>query len=124
MKPLGQHYLLECDGVAATVLADPEQVRQALELAAQAAAAHVVFGHCHHFGAGQGVTGVLLLRESHISIHTWPEHGYAAIDVFMCGDARPERAIQQLIKQLQPLQHRYQLVQRSPAWAGSVAPHV
>jgi S-adenosylmethionine decarboxylase len=39
------------------------------------------------------VTGVLLLKESHISIHTWPEHGFAAVDVFMCGDARPERAV-------------------------------
>ena len=40
-----------------------------------------------------GVTGMLLLRESHISIHTWPEHGFAAVDVFMCGGARPEKAV-------------------------------
>ena len=50
-------------------------------------------GHFHPFGPGRGVTGVLLLKESHISIHTWPEHGFAAVDVFMCGNARPERAV-------------------------------
>ncbi|UUZ57112.1 adenosylmethionine decarboxylase [Massilia sp. H-1] len=49
--------------------------------------------HFHSFGAAQGVTGVLLLAESHISIHTWPEFGFAAADIFMCGDARPALAL-------------------------------
>jgi S-adenosylmethionine decarboxylase len=73
-----------------------------------------LFAHCHHFGEGQGVTGVLLLQESHISIHTWPEYDYAAIDVFMCGEAEPQRAVAYLIEGLQPKQHRYQMVERSP----------
>ncbi len=47
-----------------------------------------------HFGPGLGVTGVLLLKESHISIHTWPEYGFAAVDAFMCGAARPELAVE------------------------------
>ncbi len=46
----------------------------------------------HGFGSGAGVTGVALLAESHITVHTWPERGYAAFDVFMCGDCDPEAA--------------------------------
>ena len=48
--------------------------------------------HFHTFGGEGGVTGVLLLAESHLSIHTWPEHGFAAIDIFLCGRLRPEAA--------------------------------
>jgi len=47
----------------------------------------------HNFGEGSGVTGVVLLAESHISIHTWPELKYAAVDIFMCGACDPQRAI-------------------------------
>ena len=83
MKPLGQHYLLECDGVEPSLLANPEQLEQILRQAAQQAQAHIVFAHLHHFGEEQGVTGVLVLQESHITIHTWPEYAYAALDVFM-----------------------------------------
>ena len=65
-----------------------------LRAAADAAGATPVAGHFHPFGPGLGVTGVLLLKESHISIHTWPEHGFAAVDVFMCGAARPDKAVE------------------------------
>lgn len=49
--------------------------------------------YLHHFGEEQGVSGVAVLAESHISIHTWPERGYAAIDIFMCGRCDPHAAI-------------------------------
>ena len=126
MKPLGQHYLLECDGAEAELLANPTQLQALLYMAAQAAQAQVLFAHFHHFGEGQGVTGVLLLQESHISIHTWPEYAYAAIDVFMCGDAQPQRAIEVLLMSLQPTQHRCQLITRTPLILaqGRVVPHV
>lgn len=87
MSHLGEHLLAELYQCPASLLADAAGVEQALYAAARAAGAHVLAGHFHHFGTGLGVTGVLLLAESHISIHTWPEHGYAAVDVFMCGDA-------------------------------------
>ncbi len=56
----------------------------------------------HAFGENQGVTGVALLAESHISIHTWPENQFAAIDVFMCGDCRPTRAVEVFKRAFKP----------------------
>jgi len=49
--------------------------------------------HLHHFTPNGGISGVAVLAESHISVHTWPERNFAAFDVFMCGDAQPEKAI-------------------------------
>jgi S-adenosylmethionine decarboxylase len=58
--------------------------------------------HMHHFTPNGGVSGVAVLAESHISVHTWPERDYAAFDVFMCGDAKPELAISILQKAFSP----------------------
>ncbi|WP_259781768.1 adenosylmethionine decarboxylase [Aestuariispira ectoiniformans] len=57
------------------------------------AGATLLHMHFHHFTPNGGVSGVAVLAESHISIHTWPECGYAALDIFMCGDAKPHKAI-------------------------------
>lgn len=88
LPPRGHHVLLDLWGVEPAPLTDCALIESVLRAAAAAAGAHVLGAHMHPFGPEQGVTGVLLLAESHMSIHTWPEHGYAAIDVFMCGDAR------------------------------------
>lgn len=64
---------------------DTARVETALREAATAARARVLSVHIHGFGEGLGVTGVALLAESHISIHTWPEYGVAAADLFVCG---------------------------------------
>ena len=93
-QPCGRHLLADLRGVAPGRLADVAAIEALLRAAADAAGATPVGGHFHPFGPGLGVTGVLLLQESHISIHTWPEHGFAAVDVFMCGAARPERAVE------------------------------
>ncbi|MDF3888266.1 adenosylmethionine decarboxylase [Cupriavidus basilensis] len=90
---LGHHLLADLQGVASELLADAALVERVLYQAARAAGATVVDARFRHFGPGLGVTGVLLLKESHISIHTWPEYGFAAVDVFMCGAARPELAV-------------------------------
>ena len=58
--------------------------------------------HLHHFTLNGGISGVAVLAESHISVHTWPERGYAAFDVFMCGEARPERALDVFRKAFSP----------------------
>lgn len=94
LSPLSKHLIVEFLG--ARNLSNAEQISIALNAAAQLAGAKVIASKIHNFGDGQGVTGVVLLAESHISIHTWPEYSYAAIDVFMCGDAEPERVIEHL----------------------------
>jgi S-adenosylmethionine decarboxylase len=97
------------------LLADPAALGQILRQAAIAAGAHILFSHFHHFGQQQGVTGVLLLAESHISIHTWPEQGFAAADVFMCGQAEPERALDVLRTACQPAREQVQRIVRGTA---------
>ena len=68
-------------------------IETTLRQAVQLSGATLLHIHLHHFTPNAGVSGVAVLAESHISIHTWPERQYAALDVFMCGDADPYRAI-------------------------------
>lgn len=88
----GAHWLIDCHDVDPGKLADPILLEGLLAGAATAAGARILFRHFHRFGDRAGVTGVVLLAESHITIHTWPEHGFAAIDLFLCGATAPERA--------------------------------
>lgn len=112
---VGQHWLIELSQADPERLASPVQIEHALRTAAEAAGAHVVHAHFHHFGPSQGVTGMLLLRESHISIHSWPELAYAAVDLFMCGQATPDRALSVLQTQLHAASCQVQRLQRGPA---------
>ncbi|SFD54576.1 adenosylmethionine decarboxylase [Massilia yuzhufengensis] len=101
-RPAGIHLLADLAGIDAALLTDPQSIDALLRAAAQAAGACILHSHFHAFGPGMGVTGVLLLAESHISIHTWPEHGFAAADIFMCGQAQPQRALDVIDAALQP----------------------
>jgi S-adenosylmethionine decarboxylase len=74
-------------------LGDRDRIEQALIDAVNEAGATLLHIHLHTFSDGGGVSGVAVLAESHISVHTWPEKGYAAFDVFMCGDAQPRKAM-------------------------------
>jgi len=87
----GQHItidLWDCQG-----LDDEKRIQQAFLDAIKAAGATLLHIHTHVFEPNGGISGVAVLSESHISCHTWPEKGFAAFDVFMCGDAQPELAI-------------------------------
>ncbi|QJQ06234.1 adenosylmethionine decarboxylase [Undibacterium piscinae] len=90
-QPNGEHLLADMYGIAPDKLSDTETIESLLRHSAQAAGAHILFSHFHAFDAGKGVTGVVLLAESHITIHTWPECGFAAADIFMCGQAQAQR---------------------------------
>jgi S-adenosylmethionine decarboxylase len=90
-KFAGMHLLV--DLWDAHDLADPAHIDQALREAAVAAGATILHSHFHHFAPNGGVSGVVVLAESHISIHTWPERGFAAIDIFMCGECDPYRSL-------------------------------
>jgi S-adenosylmethionine decarboxylase len=96
----GKHFIIDFWGRAN--LQDQVVIEQALKDAAKAAGAMLLHIHLHKFADQGGVTGVALLAESHISVHTWPENNYAAFDVFMCGDAKPEKAIEVLKQVFQP----------------------
>ncbi len=87
----GTHLLVDLWGAAN--LTDPELIDTALRSAALKAGATILHSHFHHFTPNGGVSGVVVLAESHISIHTWPERAFAAIDIFMCGACDPHRAI-------------------------------
>ena len=95
--PRGKH--LVADLAARTGLDDPGFIEAILREAAELARVTLLDIRLHHFGPASGVTGVALLAESHISIHTWPESGAIAVDIFTCGDtARPEAALDHLTR--------------------------
>jgi S-adenosylmethionine decarboxylase len=101
-SPVGAHILADLCGVAADVLRDGAVLESVLRAAAAAAGSRVLSGHFHRFGESGGITGVVLLAESHMSIHTWPEFEFAAADIFMCGASDPTRALQVLLAALKP----------------------
>jgi S-adenosylmethionine decarboxylase len=113
-QPSGTHVLADLSGIAAEKLSSCEALDQLLCAAAEAAHAHVLHSLFHGFGEGQGVTGVVLLAESHISIHTWPESGFAAADIFMCGNAQPELALAIIESALQPSSTHISTIRRAP----------
>jgi S-adenosylmethionine decarboxylase len=117
-QPAGIHALADLNGIAAEKLCSCEALEQLLRAAAEAAHAHVLHSHFHGFGEGLGVTGVVLLAESHISIHTWPECGFAAADIFMCGSAQPELALTIIEQALAPASSRINTVRRAPPGDG------
>ncbi|MCF8061074.1 MAG: adenosylmethionine decarboxylase [Deltaproteobacteria bacterium] len=85
MKSLGYHLILELEGCPSTALDDRERVRRVMTEAVEASGATLIQPFFHQFSP-QGVSGVVIISESHFSIHTWPEYGYAAVDIFTCGD--------------------------------------
>lgn len=96
----GSHLIVDFFG--AEGLDDLERMESGLRRAVEAAGATLLHIHLHHFTPNGGISGVAVLAESHISVHTWPECDYAAFDIFMCGDARPERGAEVLAETFRP----------------------
>jgi len=102
LKQLGKHIILELWGCEKQALDDQQGVEKMLVNSAKACGATLICVKTHKFSP-QGVTGVAVLAESHISIHTWPELGYAAMDVFTCGDhVIPQDTIPEIRSFLKP----------------------
>ncbi|WP_320663715.1 adenosylmethionine decarboxylase [Prochlorococcus sp. MIT 1223] len=109
---IGKHCILELYECNKYKLNDEKFVNKAIKLAAKYAGATLLNLTTHKFEP-QGLTSLALLAESHISIHTWPEMGYGAVDVFTCGDhAMPERACDVLIKELSAKRFSLQSLKR------------
>jgi S-adenosylmethionine decarboxylase len=105
LNALGKHLLLELKDCDREVLNDLSFLRGLLLAAASEAGATVLGESFHQFNP-RGVSGVVIITESHLFIHTWPEHGYAAVDIFTCGDSvQPGKAAQMLISKLGAKNH-------------------
>ena len=100
----GTHVLVDFWG--ASNLTEPELIEMTLREAAEACGATVLHTHVHEFSSNGGVSGVAVLAESHISIHTWPELDFAALDIFMCGNCAPEGALPVLRRVFRPERER------------------
>jgi S-adenosylmethionine decarboxylase len=87
----GAHLIVDLYG--AERLDDVDHIERALRACVDAAGATLLHIHLHHFEPNGGVSGVAVLAESHISIHSWPEANYAAVDIFMCGKANPDACV-------------------------------
>src|SRR6516225_7340806 len=96
----GTHLIIDLFG--ARRLDDLAHIEATLRRCVEVAGATLLHIHLHHFTPNGGVSGVAVLAESHISIHSWPEFGYAALDVFMCGQTNPRRTIDVLKEAFSP----------------------
>jgi S-adenosylmethionine decarboxylase len=106
----GTHLLIDQYGGQA--LDDLEKIRVELNAAARCSDVSVLGESFHRFPDRAGVTGILLLEESHISIHTWPELDFSAIDIFMCGAADPHLAANYLAKAFKPKRIELKTIER------------
>jgi S-adenosylmethionine decarboxylase len=97
----GSHLIVDLWG--AHRIDDLGYIEETLRECVRAAGATLLHIHLHHFTPNNGVSGVAVLAESHISVHTWPESGFAAFDVFMCGDADPHKAVDVLKRAFDPM---------------------
>lgn len=97
MEHLGQHVIIELWGCNNSIN-DADQVRTAMVDAVNAANATLLSLNVHTFSP-HGVTGVAVLSESHLSVHSWPEYGYVAADVFTCGETTDPRAAAEVLRE-------------------------
>jgi S-adenosylmethionine decarboxylase len=99
---LGTHLIVECYVDDKTeLLKDPVRLETLLKDAASSAGATILYSYFHKFDQGEGVTGFVALAESHLSVHTWPEFNYMALDVFMCGKCNPQVSVDYIGKQIE-----------------------
>jgi S-adenosylmethionine decarboxylase len=105
LNALGRHLLMELEDCNEETLNDLEALKAAMLTAADEAGA-TVMGESFHRFAPHGISGVVVVAESHLFVHTWPEYGYAAADIFTCGTSvQPEKAAELLIEKLGARKH-------------------
>jgi len=99
LKTLGRHILVEYYNCDPEILKDPAFIEKEMKQAALEAKATIVESVFHHFNPW-GVSGAVIVEESHLTIHTWPEYGFASADFFTCGDIDPWESFEYLEKVL------------------------
>ena len=114
MDALGRHLLMELEDCNEEVLNNLDTLEETMLAAAEEAGATVVGKSFHRFSP-HGISGVVVIAESHLFIHTWPEYGYAAADIFTCGTSvQPEKAAELLVEKLGAKNHSMQEIARGP----------
>lgn len=112
MKPLGTHWLVDLFGCPFEALNDRQLIESVLLESIVLARLNLLHLISHSYEP-QGVTAIALVSESHVSIHTWPEHGHAAVDIFTCGsDSELEAVCGLLVKQLKAKRQARLVVER------------
>jgi S-adenosylmethionine decarboxylase proenzyme len=111
MDTTAKHLLIEYHGCDKELLDDKDRLERLLRYAAEKAGATVV-GVIFHTFSPQGVSGVVVVEESHFSIHTWPEYRYAAVDCYTCGDCEPHAAHDYLKEELSATETELMILDR------------
>jgi S-adenosylmethionine decarboxylase proenzyme len=111
---LPTHLLLDAWGMDRALLSDPQRLESILRAAAHSAQCRVLGVLAQRFEP-EGATVLLLLAESHLSVHTWPEHDYAAVDLLTCGEALPTAGVEALVAGLAPQRHLLRRLDRGAA---------
>lgn len=121
MKVLGNHILVEFYDCNHDKVNNAKFLKEELKKAAIAANATIINYNFHEFSP-QGITGVLLIKESHISIHTWPEYNYAAVDFFSCNDKMDLKVVHEKLKHsLESKRSEYQIIERGTSAIGQLS---
>ena len=111
---MGRHFLIDYGGCDSDVLADRFRVERAMLGAARAMGASVVKSVFHSFNP-LGISGVIVIKESHLAVHTWPEHGFASVDFYTCGSAvDPRKAVRFLGRKFGAKKSRVKVFARQP----------
>ena len=123
MTALGIHVLLELYGCGYKELNNVDGIKDTLLRATRLAGATIVDSSFRKFQP-YGVSGVVIIAESHITIHTWPEHGYAAVDVFTCGnEVMPQRAVEEIVSAFKPKQFTSRTLKRGKITSATAKQH-
>ncbi len=112
MPPVGLHIIAELYGVDPALISYVEDVEPVVEDIVQEAELSKIQSYYHQFQP-HGVTGIVLLAESHVSLHTWPEHGLVNLDIFTCGDpAKAVKAFELFLERFRPASYRHLQLER------------
>ncbi len=120
VQPLGQHLIADLAGISPETLRDSDRIMRILKEALRREGLHCIKSVEHHFlESGAGFTGVIILAESHAAVHTYPESGYLALDIFACGSIDPACIMGPLVAKLHPETVDVQTLARAPRASAS-----
>jgi S-adenosylmethionine decarboxylase len=109
---LGTHVLIDLKTPRMDLLVDEKRFQKILSDICVSIGAHVLCTEFRSFGEGYGYTGVVVLSESHATVHTWPEHGTACLDIFTCGNVNPVDAVSSILSYFQATEHNVKILER------------